>query len=140
MKMKMRAKLFSILAGTLLFVGLTAASSAASSPNETAQSVFVQPATAKDGCDPFFPKSSRPYAAKPGDKTLVINSLVIKGVSSIGNRKFVIINNHTFGVGDYGSVITPQGQIYIHCVEINVNNVVVESNGQRQILPFSSTP
>ncbi|MEI9959883.1 MAG: hypothetical protein WDM76_01765 [Limisphaerales bacterium] len=52
----------------------------------------------------------------------------------------MIINNHTFGAGDFGEVITPQGRLYIHCVEINANSVIIESNGQRQTLLFNSTP
>lgn len=119
---------------------LRAAPAAPVTSGEPLQSVFVQPSNPKEGCDPFFPKSTRPYVVVSKGGPADISSLVVRGISKVNGKTFVIINNHTFGVGDYGSVLTPQGSLYIHCVEIGENNVIVEANGQRQSLPFSSTP
>ncbi len=141
--MKPRAYSFAVQTISILFIAITLTLPSSSAPVKSAevvQSVFVQPSNSKEGCDPFFPKSTRPYVVKSDGKSPELSSLIVRGGSFSGKRKFVIINNHTFGVGDFSTVITPQGQVYIHCVEINANNVVIESNGQRQILPFSSTP
>jgi len=102
-------------------------------------SVFVVPTNPKDGRDPFFPNSTRPYetvsAAQPhaGD----VSSLVLKGISGPPNHRLVIINNHTFGVGDEESLVTPQGRITIRCVEIKARSVVIESGGQRHELNYA---
>lgn len=116
--------------------------SAQAASGDTFQSVFIQPISPKEGCDPFFPHSNRPYEAAMASSghTPELTSLVIKGFSGPPNNRFVIINNHTFAAGDYGEVATPEGRLYIHCLEIRGDTVIVESRGQRQTLTFSSTP
>jgi len=108
-------------------------------PTEIPRSVFVLPINPKEGCDPFFPKSSRPYesAIAASGRQPELTSLVIKGFSGSVNRRFVIINNHTFAAGDSAEVLTSEGRIFIHCLEINGNKVVVEARGQRHELIFS---
>jgi hypothetical protein len=106
-------------------------------------SVFVVPTNSKTGRDPFFPNSTRPYdalsatasAARPhvGD----VSSLVLKGISGPPNHRLVIINNHTFGVGDEENLVTPKGPIHIRCVEIKDRSVVIESGGQRHELNYA---
>jgi hypothetical protein len=104
------------------------------------RSVFVLPTNPKEGRDPFFPNSTRPYedaaSKNPGD----LSSLVLRGISGSVDHRLVIINNHTFGVGDEGDVITPHSRIHIRCVEIKDNSVVVESGGQRHELSYVSSP
>jgi hypothetical protein len=41
-----------------------------------------------------------------------------------------IINNHTFGVGDEGDVLTPSGKIHLRCLEIHPDMVIVEIGGK----------
>lgn len=138
--MNPRANSSTLQTAVILLATLAWTATGLGAPSETAQSVFVQPANAKEGCDPFFPKSNRPYIVKPDGTKPDISALVVKGISIINGKRFVIINNHTFGDNDFGSVITPTGQVYIHVVEINADNVIVESNGQRQTLRFSTNP
>ena len=108
-------------------------------PEVVSRSVFVIPANPKEGRDPFFPNSTRSYetvsAARPhaGD----VSSLVLKGISGPPNHRLVIINNHTFGVGDEENLVTPQGPIHIRCLEIKASSVVIESSGQRHELNYT---
>lgn len=95
------------------------------------ESVFVVPSTIKDGRDPFFPESTRTFENKVVASTVFeITSLKYMGLSGTQGRLFAIINNHTFTVGDDGDVMTTSGRVHIRCVEINVNEVMVEINGQ----------
>jgi hypothetical protein len=109
-------------------------------PEVMPRSVFVLPTNPSEGRDPFFPGSTRPYeaatAARPqaGD----VSSLMLKGISGPPNRRLVIINNHTFGVGDEEDLVTPQGRIHIRCVEIKARSVVIESGGQRHELTYAA--
>ena len=108
-------------------------------PEVVSRSVFVIPTNPKEGRDPFFPNSTRPYetvsAAQPhaGD----VSSLVLKGISGPPDHRLAIINNHTFGVGDEENLVTPQGPIHIRCVEIKASSVVIESGGQRHELNYT---
>ncbi|MDD5141181.1 MAG: hypothetical protein PHY43_13080 [Verrucomicrobiales bacterium] len=103
-------------------------------------SVFILPAGPKDGRDPFYPSSSRPYQAAvlPSARTTDLNldSLVMQGVSGMPPNRLAIINKHTFAVGDYAEVSTTQGRIHVHCLEINSNSAVIEVNGQRHELRY----
>lgn len=105
-----------------------------------AHSVFILPASSKEGRDPFYPASTRPYqtAVIPNAKTAELNldSLVMQGISGLPPNRLVIINKHTFAVGDVGEVSTSQGRIRIHCLEINANSAVIEVNGQRHELRY----
>lgn len=107
---------------------------------DSTRSTFIIPANPKEGCDPFFPKSTRPYdaaAAATSGRQANLTSLVIKGFSGTADHRFVIINNRTFGVGDSAEVLTSEGRIFIQCLEITGNRVVIESRGQRHELVFS---
>jgi hypothetical protein len=108
-------------------------------PEVVSRSVFVVPTNPKDGRDPFFPNSTRSYetlsAAQPhvGD----VSSLILKGISGPSDHRLAIINNHTFGVGDEESIVTPQGPIHVRCIEIKASSVVIESGGQRHELNYT---
>lgn len=103
-------------------------------------SIFVQPASPKEGRDPFFPASSRPYqlAVLPSAKAAEFNLdlLVLQGISGLPPHRLVIINKRTFAVGDLGEVSTSQGRIRINCLEIKAHSVVIEANGQRHELRY----
>ena len=105
-----------------------------------ARSVFILPASPKEGRDPFYPASTRPYqvAVAPSAKTAELNLdlLVMQGISGLPPHRLVIINKRTFAVGDVGEVSTSQGRIRINCLEINAHSAVIEVNGQRHELRY----
>ena len=111
-------------------------------PEVVAHSVFVVPANRNEGRDPFFPTSTRPYEVIGSKNPVVgdLTSLVLKGISGPPDHRLAIINNHTFGVGDEGDVITPRSRIHLRCIEIKAKSVVVESGGQRHELSYTSNP
>jgi len=102
------------------------------------RSVFNQPTTPKEGCDPFFPTSVRPYASSviPNAPTTDFSSLSMQGISGAPDHRLVIINNVTFAVGDEAEVFTPQGRIRIRCLIISDDSAVIEAAGQRQVLRY----
>jgi hypothetical protein len=107
---------------------------------DSSRSVFVVPASPKEGCDPFFPDSNRLFEtlAPPPKHGIEATSLVFRGISGSPTHPFAIINNHTFAQGDDGDVLTPEGRIHVRCIEIKQNSVLVEYNGQRHELTFSA--
>jgi hypothetical protein len=106
------------------------------------RSVFNQPANPREGRDPFFPGSLRPYASNvvPSAPSTDLSSLVMQGTSGPPEHRLVIINNVTFGVGDDAEVLTSQGRIHIHCLEITDDTTVIEAGGQRRILHYEVKP
>ena len=134
-----------LLPATVLWASpLVAAPTNQSQPAKTnlVRSVFILPANPGEGRDPFFPKSNRPYetAMTATNNTVEVTALVVKGVSGSSDRRLVIINNHTFAAGDIADVITDQGRIRVHCVEIKTRSVVIEVGGQYHELPLSDNP
>ena len=103
-----------------------------------ARSIFVQPTNVREGRDPFFPESTRVYdantQANPTHR-VEATSLLLKGISGTPGHWFVIINNHTFAVGDEGDILTATGRAHIHLLEVRDDAVVVEVNGERHSLP-----
>ena len=71
--------------------------------------------------------------------TVEVTALVVRGVSGSSDHRLVIINNHTFAAGDIADVITEQGRIRVHCVEIKPHSVVIEIRGQYHELPLPTT-
>lgn len=105
-----------------------------------ARSVFTMPANPREGRDPFFPESTRPYEeTMPQTNNLAstAKTLVIRGSSGIGDHAMVIINNHTFAVGDEGDVTTAGGRVHLRLVEIRKDAAVVEVNGTRRELSIN---
>lgn len=129
---------------TLLAAGIwpLAAAAVPQDTNTPAPSVFTMPTSPNDGRDPFFPNSMRPYEefVTKRPHTVELTSLRIKGFSQVGAQRYVIINNHTFGAGDEGDVITPDGRIHIRCLSVGQDSVLVESAGARHLLKFSDQP
>jgi len=98
-----------------------------------AHSVFAMPTSAREGRDPFFPESTRPYEdAVVAKRTVDANAFAVKGISYEHGHAMVIINNHTFAVGDEGDVLTANGRTHIRLVEIKRDVVVIEVNGSRR--------
>jgi hypothetical protein len=106
------------------------------------RSVFNLPANPKEGRDPFFPGSLRPYASTvvPSSPTSDLSSLVMQGTSGDPEHRLVIINNVTFGVGDEVEILTSQGRVRIHCLEITDDSAVIEVGGQRHVLHYGVKP
>jgi hypothetical protein len=114
-------------------------SAAVSLTQPVPRSVFIQPASPSEGCDPFFPTSVRPYSSNvvTNGPTSDLTSITIKGISGDPDHRLVIINNVTFAVGDEAEVLTAQGRIRIHCLMISEDSAVIEAAGQRQMLHYS---
>jgi hypothetical protein len=94
-------------------------------------SVFILPASTKEGRDPFYPESVRTFETKVvASNIFEITSLKFAGVSGTPGHLFAIINNHTFTVGDEGDVMTASGRIHLRCLEVGADSVMVEINGQ----------
>lgn len=84
------------------------------------------------GKDPFFPKSTRRAAKVPSINEPVVAPIVqlsLKGISGPSNRRFALINNKTFAVGETASVRIAGGHVNVHCWEITDNSVVVSVEG-----------
>ena len=139
---RMSAMAVSLSAGLAFVLALVAAPAAGVDQIKTSRSVFTMPSNPKDGCDPFFPDSARPYeaAAAANPRVADITSLVLRGFSGSMGLRLVIINNHTFGVGDEGDVITSAGRLHISCIEIKTNSVVIAVGGQRHELLYLNQP
>lgn len=106
---------------------------------EPARSLFVMPTNAKDGRDPFFPDSVRPFQSAVTNSSrpaIEISSLVVKGFYRDAKGVLVIINNRTFAVGDESDVTVPNGRIHVRCLEIRSNVVVIDANGEKHELHF----
>jgi hypothetical protein len=104
-----------------------------------ARSLFIMPANPNQGRDPFFPESNRPYeqlGAAPG--SAAVPEFVIKGLSYEHGRPMVIINNHTFAVGDEGDVLSGAGRAHLRLIEIRPGIAVIEVNGHRRELTFAT--
>ena len=119
-----------------------AAPAAKSDPTNFIRSAFILPANPREGRDPFFPDSIRPYenTAAAAPKTADITSLAVRGFSGTVDHRLVIINNHTFAVGDEGDVTTVTGHIHLRCIEIATDAVVIEVGGQYHKLLYVNTP
>ena len=139
-RIKLIASLLAV--GSVWGLAVRAAVELHSNTTNLIHSVFVIPSDPKEGRDPFFPNSTRPYKDATATNSLgaEISSLVIKGFSGSVDHRFVIINNHTFAAGDEGDVITSSGRIHLNCVEIRTNSVVIEVGGERHELFYSDKP
>lgn len=103
------------------------------------KSAFSQPTAPRDGRDPFFPDSTRVFDSNVtvAHATETVTTLTIKGFSIVRGRPMVIINNHSFMVGDEGDVLGVGGsRAHIHCLEINSGTVIVDLNGARHELHY----
>jgi hypothetical protein len=139
-----RTKLITILfaVGYVLVSAAHAAAAPQSNTTNVIHSVFVVPSDPKEGRDPFFPNSNRPYkgSVTTTSRSQEVSSLVIKGFSGSVDHRLVIINNHTFAPGDEGDVITSGGRIHLSCIEIKTNSVVIEVGGERHELFYFDKP
>ncbi len=127
-----------MLASAAAFSGLGQTAISTNAAPASIPSVFVMPNSPQEGRDPFYPESTRPYITAVAHKLMPVVDLTIHGFSGTADNRTVIINNHSFGVGDEGDVITPGGRAHLRCLTINSNSVVIECDHQRRTLTFST--
>ena len=106
---------------------------------EVPQSVFITPRTPQQGRDPFFPNSTRLFAAaaiaKPNQPVPTpAVELLLKGFSGVPNHRLAIINNNTFAVGEAGDVKTATGRVHVRCLEIKADSVIIQIGTERREL------
>lgn len=140
---KQTMKNFRMYAVTIVVLAALAASAVPktqSGKTSVIHSRFTLPSNPRQGRDPFFPNSNRPYeiAATAHPRVNDISSLVVKGFSGKPPHRLVIINNYTFAVGDEGDVVTPAGRIHLRCIAIKKNSVVIEVGNQEHELFYSN--
>jgi len=113
MKLKPTANSFRNLVAVLLPMVFVSLSSLAAAPvfapagTNIVQSVFVLPDSPKEGRDPFFPSSIRPYKDRVPAGLTPVSSLKLEGITRARGKVFVIINGVTFGVGDEDQPMRP---------------------------------
>jgi hypothetical protein len=113
-------------------------------------SVFEIPRTKKDGRDPFFPDSDRPFGTVSVTRTNPQSgavSLALKALAGQATKRFATISA-VGGVGGTRSIlleqgqedelVTPTGRIKIRCLEIKEDAAIVEVNGTRRELRLRS--
>jgi hypothetical protein len=112
---------------------------------EPPKSVFHVPTSMQDPLkDPFFPQSTRlrkvvPVATPTSPAAPVVNvKLELKGISGTSNQRLAIINSHTYGIGEEADLGTGNDHTRIRVVDIKNDSVVVEVNGERQVLRLRS--
>ena len=104
------------------------------------QSIFVIPKTPQEGRDPFFPASTRMFQALGGAKTNHLSStphladLTLKGVSGAIGRRFAIINNQTFAVGEEHDLLLQGVKVRVRCLEIGERAATILAGGERREL------
>jgi hypothetical protein len=127
------SKIQVLLVPIFLAIPLAGGAETAKAPSKPAPklSVFVMPSNAKEGRDPFFPESTRIYeSAVATSHVIEVNTLAIKGYSIVNGNPIVIINNHSFMIGDEGDVLVPGGRVHVRCIDIKPTLAIVEVNGQ----------
>lgn len=110
------------------------------------RSVYDIPTSLKDGRDPFFPNSTRTVIVqKPIETTnkVVDISAQLKcfGTSGTPGHMLAIINNHSFRANEEGDVLSlsSPSKIHLRCMDIQLDVVTVEVNGQIYPLPIETS-
>ena len=107
--------------------------------NAIPQSTFVMPANQKEGRDPFYPDSERPYANLTGPKQPVQTKIsptafILNGLSGSGDHRLAMINGRTLAEGEESEINTVAGRVTVRCVEIKTDSVVIEVGNERKEL------
>jgi hypothetical protein len=108
-------------------------------PPGAPKSEFVD--DANTGKDPFFPKSTRrKVVVKPTEDVPVVPSIpetiALKGISFLQDRKLAIINNYTVAQGEEFTIRVNGQPMKLRCVEIKEKSAVVDFNGITKELPL----
>lgn len=104
-----------------------------------AKSVFIMPTAPREGKDPFFPRSTRPYTTRVVSTNTapvaIIADFRLDGISGPPDHRLAIINYKTFEVGEKADVNTNAGRMNVHCLEIGTDSVVIIVGGtERRVL------
>ncbi len=114
------------------------AAAARPAPVEIPKSVFVIPATPKEGRNPFFPQSAQPLPEldkSQKNRPFEPGWFTLNGITPNGPKRTCMINSRTFEAGESGEVKLPSGaRILIKCEEIRNDSVVIIVNGERREL------
>jgi hypothetical protein len=109
------------------------------------QSVFVMPTNPQEGRDPFFPRSTRPYAAAVLIRPNLTNAppvlqldLHLNGISGLAGKQLAIINGRSFEEGEEGDIISNGAHARIRCLEIKSDSAVVQIGAERRVLRLRS--
>jgi len=151
-------RVFLILSVTTLVTGLTMLAQESSNPDSKAksspaaeaapaelpQSTFVWPSSLREGRDPFFPTSKRPYQVAGESRTnrasvVAYSAIKLIGISGTPQKPLAIINNRTFEQQEEGELTLPGSsqRVQIVVVEIGETSAVIEVDGQRVPLKLS---
>lgn len=71
------------------------------------------------------------YAA-PVVPSPVPNTLVLKGISGSGQRRFALINDATFAAKEHGKVRVGQATLAVSCLEIGNDSVTIQIDGSTE--------
>ena len=130
-----------LLTGAMMAAGaLTAQTNSPAKEQGIPKSVFED--RLKNGKDPFFPNSTRgpkPELIPVQDTTpkVVIPQLTLKGTAGNASKRFALINNQTFAVGETQVVKFPGGQVKVTCVDIGEDDsvtIMVEGQTEKKVL------
>jgi hypothetical protein len=58
----------------------------------------------------------------------------LKAISDSGNKRYALINNKTFAVGDIDTVTVNGLKVQVTCIDISQETATVEVDGARQEL------
>lgn len=134
---------FSLLSGRTA----PAATNNVAAANAVPKSVFTTPENKKEGCDPFFPNSTRLWGiSMAAQQTTVVKEnkptgldcLSLKGLSGVPSNPLAMINGRTMARGEDAEVSTDCGRLLVHCVDITTNSAVIEVSGERRELHLRS--
>jgi hypothetical protein len=92
--------------------------------------------------DPFFPLSTRlsdVHATNAAPVAFTIASFQLKGLSGTSSQRLALINNRTLAAGEEAEVTTASGKAKIHCVQIKVDSVIIQVEGQSETLELRFT-
>src|SRR5712671_4598994 len=103
------------------------------------KSVFTMPTAPREGKDPFFPRSTRPYTTRVistnNTPAPIIADFRLDGISGPPEHRLAIINYKTFEAGEKADVNTNAGRMSIHCLEIGTDSVIIMIGGtERRVL------
>jgi len=70
------------------------------------------------------------YGGAPPAPPQRYTALVLKSISGTKNRRFALLNNQTFGVGESARVQLGDSEVKVRCLEIRERSVVVAVEGQ----------
>lgn len=119
----------------------TSSGSVSNAPSYYTESVFTMPTGPKEGKDPFYPKSDRPWRdAKPAAPqqlapvTPQTLELKLSGISGTPEHRLAIINGKTFEQGEESEVRVGTARINIHVLKIEADTATVQVGTQQQVL------